>query len=220
MAVHDLSSLPANSKVFVDTNIFFLHFQNKSATVNAFIHRVAMGEIEAYVNIQVLSDLMHKLMLAEAYAKGYITRLRAIELKQWLQANRQQAQTLTQYQQQFENTLAIGVKVLPIGVKLMVDTKDERANFGLMTGDSLHVGTMRRTATALSDIVTYDGDFHHVTGLEIWMPMDLKKSRTGRFLRGIDENPLSPPCPGADDGAGSHRAGSKADSPGGGAVSG
>lgn len=173
MAINDLAALPPKSQVFVDTNIFFLHFQGRSAAVNAFINRVALGEISAYVNIQILSDLMHKLMLAEAFTKGYITRPRAIELKQWLQTNRQQAHTLTQYQQQFEDTLAIGVKVLIIGVKLMVDTKVERALYGLMTGDSLHVGTMWRKPFTLSDIVTCDGDFTHVNGLEVWRPLDV-----------------------------------------------
>ncbi|MBM4275369.1 MAG: type II toxin-antitoxin system VapC family toxin [Deltaproteobacteria bacterium] len=173
MAIHDLAALPAKSQVFVDTNIFFLHFQGRSAAVNAFITRIALGEISAYVNIQVLSDLMHKLMMAEAFARGYIARPRAIELRQWLQAHRQQAQTLSQYQQQCEDTLAIGVKVLIIGAKLMVDTKDERANYGLMTGDSLHVGTMQRKSITLSDIVTYDGDFAHLIGLEVWRPMDV-----------------------------------------------
>ncbi len=179
MATHDLAALPAQSQVFVDTNIFYLHFRKKSITCNAFITRIAMGEIVAYVNIHVLSDLMHNLMLAEAFDKGYIQgppakpRLSASDLRNWLNSNRHLANTLTQYQQQFEDTLGIGVKVLIIGAKLMVDTKAERASYGLMTGDSLHVGTMRRKPSTLSDIVTYDGDFTHVTGLEVWRPMDV-----------------------------------------------
>lgn len=173
MAVHDLDDLPAKSQVFVDTNIFYLHFQNRSVTCSAFINRIAMGEVTAYVNTQVLSDLMHKLMLAEAYVKGYISRERAADLREWLQKNRNQAHTLSDYQQQFEDILAIGLKVLVIGAKLMVDTKNERANYGLMTGDSFHVGTMQRKSITLSDIATYDNDFSHVTGLEVWKPMDV-----------------------------------------------
>jgi predicted nucleic acid-binding protein len=61
----DLASLPAGTSIFVDTNIFSLHFQGRSVTCSAFITRIAQGEIIAYVNTQVLSDLLHKLMLAE-----------------------------------------------------------------------------------------------------------------------------------------------------------
>jgi hypothetical protein len=84
---------------------------------------------------------------------------RAIELKQWLQPHRQQVHTLNHYQKHFEDILLIAVKVLSISPKLMIETKKERATYGLMTGNSLHVGSMRRKPITLSDIVTYDGDF-------------------------------------------------------------
>jgi hypothetical protein len=62
----DLATLPRAASVFVDTNIFDLHYQGRSATCSAFMARVASGEVTAYVNTHVLSDLLHKLMLAEA----------------------------------------------------------------------------------------------------------------------------------------------------------
>jgi len=171
--VPDLAALPAGTRVFVDTNIFDLDYRGKSATCSAFITRVARGEVVAYVNTQVLSDLLHKLMLAEAYVKGLITRRQASALKERLQANRALAASLTDYQTQFENTLAIGLKVLRINRALLIETKDERATHGLMTGDSLHLGNMNRHGPPLRDIVTYDGDFAHIPSLTVWEPMDV-----------------------------------------------
>ena len=154
----DLAALPVGTRVFVDTNIFDLHYRNKSATCSAFITRVARGEVVAYVNTQVLSDLLHKLMLAEAYAKGLITRRQASALKTRLQADRALAATLTDYQEQFEATLAIGLKVLSINRKMLIETKVERITHGLMTGDSLHLGNRNRHSIPLRDIVTHDSD--------------------------------------------------------------
>jgi predicted nucleic acid-binding protein len=169
----DLASLPSGTRVFVDTIIFDLHYRGKSATCSAFMNRVAQGEVVAYVNTQVLSDLLHKLMLAEAYAKGHIAKRNASSLKARLRANRALATRLTDYQQHFENTLAIGLKVLRISRKMLVDTKTERAAYGLMTGDSLHLGSMNRHPVLLHDIVTHDGDFAHIPGLIVWEPMDV-----------------------------------------------
>lgn len=169
----DLAALPAGTRVFVDTNIFDLHYRGKSATCSAFINRVAHGEVVAYVNTQVLSDLLHKLMLAEAYAKRFITRRQASALKARLQANRALAAELTDYQTQFENTLAIGLSVLQISRKILVETKIERTAHGLMTGDSLHLGNMNRHSTPLQDIVTHDSDFAHIPGLTVWEPLDV-----------------------------------------------
>ena len=169
----DLPALPAGTRVFVDTNIFDLHYRGKSATCSAFISRVAQGEVVAYVNTQVLSDLLHKLMLAEAYAKGLISKRQASALKGKLKADRTLAARLTDYQTQFEDTLAIGLRVLQINRKVLVETKFERAAHGLMTGDSWHLGNMNRHPIPLQDIVTYDGDFAHIPGLTVWEPLDV-----------------------------------------------
>lgn len=169
----DLVTLPAHTTVFVDTNIFYLHFRGSSATCTAFIDRIARGEITAYVNTQVLSDLLHKLMLAEARTKGFIIEQKAFELKDRLKQDRSVATSLVDYQSQFENTLAIGLKVLQITRRLLVDTKTERRNYGLMTGDSIHLGNMNRHSNQIQDIVTNDGDFNHIPNITIWQPMDV-----------------------------------------------
>src|SRR5215469_10120416 len=124
----DLNLLPGGMDVFVDTNIFDLHFQGNSLSCTNFLNRIANGEIDAYVNTLVLADLLHKLMTAEAYIKHFT------------------------------------ISVLPINERLLVETKIERTNFYLMTGDSLHLGcmnrhTVQRRKVPLHDIVTHDSDF-------------------------------------------------------------
>ena len=172
MPIMDLRLLPTDSRVFVDTNIFDYHFRGKSITCTAFMNRVALDEVTAFVNTQVLSDLLHKMMLAEAATKGYC-RYGATHLKAWLAANRQMAGNLTDYQTAFENTLALGLKVIRISKQLLVDTKSERTAFSLMTGDSLHLGNMNRHTPQIVDIATRDGDFAHIPTLNVWQPMDV-----------------------------------------------
>jgi predicted nucleic acid-binding protein len=174
----DLQHLPDGTRVFVDTNIFDLHFRFKSFSCTNFMSRIINGEVEAYVNTQVLTDLLHKLMLAEAYAKNIIAKRAASQLKSRLQSNRSIAAQLTDYQIQFENTLAFGLNILPINTKLLVETKAERLNYSLMTGDSLHLGSMNRCTrnrrkVPLRNIVTYDADFAHIQGLTVWKPIDV-----------------------------------------------
>ena len=174
----DLATLPGGTGVFVDTNIFHFHFQGKSVSCTDFITRVAQGEGEAYVNTQVLSDLMNKLMLAEACKKKCTKNPNAFELKQYFKANRGNSNPLTEYQIQFEAILEIGLRVLPIDEKLFVETKIERTTHCLMTGDSLHLGTMnrrkiRRQKVPLQHTVTSDADFALIPGLTVWQPGDV-----------------------------------------------
>lgn len=169
----DLAALPSSATVFVDTIIFDLHFRNRSATCSAFVERIARGEITAFVNTQVLSDLLHKLMLAEAELKRLIPERSARRLRARLAADRAIMANLSDYQMQFENTLAIGIKVLNITGKLLKDSKRERLAYGLMVGDSLHLCNMNRCSSHISDIVTYDGDFNHINNITVWKPMDV-----------------------------------------------
>ena len=169
----DLAALPSGTSVFVDTNIIVYHFRGQSATCDVFLERVARGEVVAYVNTQVLSDLLHKLMLAEAAAKSFISSPGAGRLKAWLQADRTRAKQLVDYQTQFEQTLKIGLRTLSITRRLLVSTKKERSSLGLMTGDSLHLGNMNRYKIPLRNIVTRDGDFAHCPGITVWQPLDI-----------------------------------------------
>lgn len=174
----DLALLPAGTSVFVDTNIFDLHFQGKSLACTNFFSRIVSHEIDAYVNTQVLADLMHKLMTAEAFVKHCTSTRSASKLKDYLKEQRGNRIPLGDYQAQFEEALRLGLKVLPIDEKLLIDTKIERATYYLMTGDSLHLGCMnrrmfRKQKAPLQDIVTHDGDFAHIPGLTVWKPNDV-----------------------------------------------
>ncbi len=176
----DLSLLPSGASVFIDTNIFYLHFQARSLDCTNFFSRVFNKEVDAYVNIQVLADLLHKLMTAEALNKHCTSgpSPSALKLKEYLNLHRGTPIPLGEYQTQFEDAVAMGLKVLPINEKLLVETKTERATYYLMTGDSLHLGcmnrrTVKRKKAPLHDIVTNDGDFAHISGITVWTPQDV-----------------------------------------------
>lgn len=169
----DLAQIPSGTEVFVDTNIFCLHFQGRSISCTAFIERIARGEITAYVNTEVLSDLLHKLMLYEARQKGLITDCKASSLRTHLRSNRSAIGKIQDHQAQFERTLSIGIGVLPISSRLLRDTSRERIAHGLLTNDSVHLGNMLYKRQPLTDIATYDADFEHITGITVWKPTDV-----------------------------------------------
>ncbi|MEO7018936.1 MAG: type II toxin-antitoxin system VapC family toxin [Ktedonobacteraceae bacterium] len=174
----DLNDLPKRTRVFVDTNIFDYALSGKSRTCASFLERVALREVTAYVNTQVISDLIHKLMIKEAFKKQLISKATAVKLKECFKQDRAKAAQLIEYQQHIEKLLSIGLRVVPITMKLLIETKLERANYALLTGDSIHLGTMHRCQmnrrnAPLYDIVTHDGDFALIAGVTIWQPQDV-----------------------------------------------
>jgi predicted nucleic acid-binding protein len=173
MAVMDLAGLPNGTRVFVDTNIFALHFAGRSAACTALIQRIQSGDVPAYVNSRVLLDLLHKMMLAEAVQRGFIKKAAADKLKDWLSRNRAQAAQLTAYQTQFESILDLGIGLLRTTKRLLKESKAERVTHGLMAGDSLHLGSMNRHNPIIPNLATNDGDFDHVATVTVWKPMDV-----------------------------------------------
>lgn len=169
----DINHLPIGATVFVDTNIFYLHFTSRSASCTTLFMRIALGEVIGYVNTEVLSDLLHKLMLHEAHRRGFIPNARAIEMKQRLLEDRTIISNMPDHQNLFERVLNIGVKVIRISKKMFIDTKRERTDYGLMTNDSLHLGSMLRHSVPITNIATKDGDFAHIPGIEVWEPLDI-----------------------------------------------
>lgn len=169
----NIRDIPPGTNVFVDTNIFYYHFSGQSPTCTAFLRRIAQGEVNAYVNTEVLSDLLHKLMLYEAHQKNIISSCSAVKMKQQLLIDRNTLSNMPDHQTLFETVLDIGVKVLKISKNMFIDTKRERIVHGLMTNDSIHLGTMIYHPTPIAHIATRDADFRHITEVTIWEPMDI-----------------------------------------------
>lgn len=167
----DLATLPSGTKVFVDTMIFDFHFRGKSVECARLINRIATGDIEAYVNTHVLSELLHKLMLADAVTQ--LNKKGAKQLKKHLSTHPTDAAQLTSYHGQFLAVLQLGIKRLQVTEKLMKDSKVHRDSCGLMVTDSFHYGCMCRANVALTNLVTHDQDFNNVPGLTVWKPLDV-----------------------------------------------
>jgi predicted nucleic acid-binding protein len=169
----DLANIPSGSSVFVDTNIFVYHFTGRSPSCTAFFRRIAAEDIKAYVNTEVLSDLLHRLMLAEAHHLRLIRRANPSDMKTCLQFDRTAIQRLPHHQEMLESVWNMGTKILNVTKTLLVKSKRERYTHGLMTNDSLHLGSMVYHRNPIANIATNDKDFTHIPGIIVWEPADV-----------------------------------------------
>ncbi len=177
--IKNLAELPQGSRVFVEADIFDLYYKGKSNSCKKLIENLEVGNVFAYVNAQVITDLMNQVMLAEAYQKGCIKGVKLSQLKDWLcRHHHEQAATLTDSHQQVEDLIRYArLKLLPITRDLLLETKRERASYGLLVTDSLHLGCMNRHHPHLTDMVCCHGRFEQVPGITIWKPMDVVLNR-------------------------------------------
>ncbi len=160
--------LPDGHRCFVDANIFYYHLVETrllSEPCTTFLERAASGSLEIYPSLHVLSETIHKVMVADAEQK--FGRNRA-GLVNWLQRNRRRISELSEFQQAAVELDGMGLRLLPPDTSDLVAASLLSAPFGLLTNDAIIVALMRRHA--LSDLVTNDDDFDGIPGLQVWKP--------------------------------------------------
>jgi predicted nucleic acid-binding protein len=163
-----LLDLPEHQRCFVDANIFYYHFVETpplSEPCTRLLERAAIGSVEIYSAMHVLSETVHKVMVTEA--EQAFGRNRA-GLVNWLQRNGHRIPELTRFRRAAAHLAAMGLRVLPTDVSDLVEASLLSAQFGLLTNDATIVALMRRHA--LTDLVTNDEDFDGIPDLRVWKP--------------------------------------------------
>lgn len=163
-----LSKLPAGSRVFVDANVmvyFFLRVEHFIETCKDFFQWVANLEIDAFSGADVAGTVIHRVMVAEAITKlGLLPR----DAVNYLKSHPDAVKQLQWYRTIPSDIAQARVHILDVTYRELHASKKYRADYGLLTGDSIILAVMERYK--LIDLVTNDPDFERVPGIRVWMP--------------------------------------------------
>ncbi len=165
-----LGNLPSGSDVFLDANIFIYALCNQSSECLTLLQRCAREEVFGITTVDLLNETTHRLMLAEACARGIISKEKASSLRRRLSDIRD----LGRYWQQMQAVLGLNLIILETKQTRLHKAHAERANYGLLTNDSLIVAAMREYG--ITNIASADADFDHIPGLTRYRPTDLPGS--------------------------------------------
>lgn len=168
-----LADLRDGERVFIDANIFIYHFGGRSLECKVFLERCARRELLGYTSTPILAEVLHRLMVAEAIAKGLVTTKTAVRK---LGENPEMVKQLTQYQADVDKILQMNLTVLDLTAAIVKSSAEVRKDEGLLTNDSLLVTCMREQG--LTKLATANGDFDRVSSLEVCKPTDLEGKET------------------------------------------
>ena len=68
-----LETISQGSEVFIDSNIFIYHFTNSSEECSKFLERCEYREISGFTSVNVLLEVLHRLMMIEVVKKGLLS---------------------------------------------------------------------------------------------------------------------------------------------------
>jgi predicted nucleic acid-binding protein len=157
----------ANSVVFIDANIFIYGLSGQSGQCRQLLERCLREEVTGITLFETINEVTHRLMVAEALAKGLIGGGGAKALRHNLRI----IPSLRDYWRNTERLLALNLVLMPADEAIVRGAQAERQSAALLTNDSIIVSCMREYS--LSSLASNDADFERVAGITVFRPTDL-----------------------------------------------
>jgi predicted nucleic acid-binding protein len=161
-------SLPSGTEVLLDANVITYALNRRSRECVELLERCTTGDLSGYTTVEVLADVCHRLMLAEAAFKGLIARPNAANLQGKSHVVRQ----LGDYWQRTIQSCTGALAVLPLDEFRFRRAHPLRVSFGLMTNDSLLLAAA--DVFGISALATNDTDFDPVPWITLYRPRDVQ----------------------------------------------
>lgn len=163
-----LEQVPSDRMIFIDANILIYHFTEQSLSCSKLLRRCQDSEVSGFTSVVCVSEMLHRLMLAEAIQKGYVTPPNALRK---LKENPEIVKKLDRYQETPKRILEMKIAILSAIPEIVQRSKAIRKRYGLMTNDSLIITTMKMNRLKL--LASNDGDFDNIPGVQRFKPSDL-----------------------------------------------
>ena len=163
----NIDQVTAGNTIFIAANIFIYHFTAQSPACSALLRRCQDDVIIGCTSVGCVAEMLHRLMIAEAVQKGYITirnAVRALKEKQDI------VKKLDRYLQTPTRLIEMKIKILPTTSEIVLCSKAIRKRYGLLTNDSLIVTTIKKHRLKL---LAVDKDFENIPGIQLYKPADL-----------------------------------------------
>lgn len=160
-----LEDLPSGRRVFVDSNIFIYHFLDISDRCTTFLERIDTHEICGFTSTIVMTEVLHKLMIAEV-AENY--KMNRREVNQFIKRCPSVISELERCEIAIRKISEFDIEILPLMSGVVLESRNLRYEHKLMTNDSINLFLMK--LTGLEDIASNDSDFDRVPWIRVWKP--------------------------------------------------
>ena len=163
-----LNDIKVDEIVFIDANIFIYHFTGVSEESTLFLERCEEGELTGVTGINILIEVLHRLMMIEAVTKGFV---KPGDVVKKLTKKPHIVKELTEYQTNTLSIVDIGIELLPIAEDTIKSSFQFRKKYGLLVNDSLTTAMM--DLEGIINLATMDKDFERVEGVRVYSPQDV-----------------------------------------------
>jgi len=162
------NELAAGASIFIDANIFIYHFTGVSEECSEFLTRCESRGITGQTSINVILEVLHRLMMVEAVTKNLL------QPPNILKKLRNQPHKIKQLNEYFVHTQKIermGITIRPFSYLTVIRSQNHRIRHGLMVNDSLVVALMEEAGIIY--LATKDNGFIGIEEITVVSPEDI-----------------------------------------------
>lgn len=164
-----LTSIKENSVVFIDTNIFLYLVDGISVECRDFIKLVRTGYYRGITSVEVLHELVHKLMIDELY-KSIGEKVTKSKSKKIIKDPRA-IKGLTKYREIMNDVIGLGIPAFSSSNTDFKRALKYQSDYGMLSTDAMNLALMKEFE--IENIATNDKDFEKVSWLNVYGPADI-----------------------------------------------
>lgn len=157
----NLDSLQKGSEVIIDANIFIYAMRQQSKQCKTLLLRCANNELNGFLPVHVLAEIMHKLMISEARDNDWI---HGSNPARQLSERPDIAKKLFRYENLIKDLFAINLNIVSLEQEDFLTAMRIQRETGLLTNDALLIAVADRLriqaiASADKDLVLFAGRY-------------------------------------------------------------
>ncbi|MCL4537102.1 MAG: type II toxin-antitoxin system VapC family toxin [Nitrospirae bacterium] len=164
----NLSTIESGTEIFIDANIFIYHFTGASNECSEFLSRCEQGDIHGLTSVNVILEVLHRLMMIEAVRKKLAAPPNIVKK---LQKQPAKIKLLNEYFINTKKIIDIGIEVNPISMETVFISQSTRLAHGLMVNDSLIIANMQELG--INSLATNDKKLGEIEELFVYTPSDV-----------------------------------------------
>ncbi|HNW60179.1 MAG TPA: type II toxin-antitoxin system VapC family toxin [bacterium] len=164
----NLNKIAANEMVLLDANIFLYALQQQSQQCMQLLRRCAEDQVIGYIADNILAEVMHILMVAEARDNNWITTTNPARQ---LSEQPKRAMALLRYEGLLRDLLSMGLRLESLQREDFITALAVQRHTGLLTNDALFVALAMRLR--IKSIASADQALSRVPGILFYSPDDL-----------------------------------------------
>jgi predicted nucleic acid-binding protein len=164
----NLQKIPQGASILIDANIFIYALQQQSRQCINLLQRCAEDQVVGYIADNILAEIMHTLMLAEARDYHWIS---GPNPARQLSEQPQRVRALHRYESLLRDILGMGLRLESLQREDFLTALTVQRQSDLLTNDALLVALAMRLR--IQAIVSADKAFKRAQGMTIYLPDDL-----------------------------------------------